>query len=325
MAIIEGLEGLEAWVEINGQRAQEYDKPDDDGDSNDLEVLVAATKVTNPVSLEVKDIPHVVKYIEAIPDSNFSIEFNKAEGFRSNCNHLGVKYIIDDTPTDIAHEPQNRSQMATEWYNGCCSIVTGSDNIGWTNHYFKFGDVKHIEGGPVSEELLNKTMREAKSYGLIAVKVFRMSASAVENDDYCDEEELRGLPQEIPEKATKGAAITTCTAFERAPGSKPDAENEDIFQDPSKRPCAVFEFCYRSREGLYQEGILERPDAVDLIAPDELRRLARNWLNQENKVKQENGGTALDRKRSASRTIEPARKRYKETVRGDGKTEIDLD
>ncbi|KAK8032629.1 hypothetical protein PG990_002363 [Apiospora arundinis] len=294
MAIIDELEGLEAWVEVNGQRAQEYDKPDDDGGSLDLEVLVAATKVTNHVALDVKDIPHVVKYIEAIPDK-------------------------------ITHEPQNRSRMATQWDDGCCFIVTGSDNIGWTDHYFKFGDVRHIEGSAVSEELLNKTMREAKRYGLIAVKVFRMSASAVENDDYCDEEELRGLPQEIPEKATKGAAITTCTAFERAPGSKPDAGNEDIFQDPSKRPCAVFEFRYRSKEGLYQEGILERPDAVDLMAPDELRRLARNWLNQENKVKQENGGTALDRKRSASRTIEPARKRYKETVRGDGKTEIELD
>ncbi|KAK6840682.1 hypothetical protein PG995_015892 [Apiospora arundinis] len=316
MAIIEGLEGLEAWVEINGQRAQEYDKPDDDGDSNDLEVLVAATKVTNPVSLEVKDIPHVVKYIEAIPDSNFSIEFNKTEGFEVTAITLA-------------------SRMATEWDNGCCSIATGSDNIGWTNHYFKFGDVKHIEGGPVSEELLNKTMREAKSYGLIAVKVFHMSASAVEKEDYCYEEGLRGLPQEIPEKATKGAAITTCTAFESAPGPKPDARNEDIFQDPSKRPCAVFEFRYRSKEGLYQEGILERPDAVDLMAPDELRRLVRNWLNQENKdrikrdedtkVQQESGGIALDRKRSASRAIEPARKRYKETVRDDGKTEIELD
>lgn len=146
MAIINELEGLEAWVVINGQRAREYNNPNDDEGDNYLQLLVSATKVTIPVALNAQDIPHVVKYIEAIPDQNFQVHFKKAAGFTRKCNHLGIEWTVDNTPTALVHEPvQGKRDRKSEWATSIGSLETGNDDIGWSRHLFKFSEVKHGE------------------------------------------------------------------------------------------------------------------------------------------------------------------------------------
>ncbi|KAK7968058.1 uncharacterized protein PG986_002335 [Apiospora aurea] len=338
MAVIDQLKGLEACVEINGQRAQEYVKPDDDEGDSDLQLLVSATKITNLVALGVKGIPHVFKYIESVPDQNFSVHFKKATGFTRQCNHLGVKYTVDKRETGLRHEPVYKPDRNLEWKHESWAIGSGNDAIGWTSHAYKFSEVKHVEEHGLSTQSLDKAMSDARSYGLLAVLVYRMSASEIIQEVNPSFSEPHGLAQEVPEKTLEGLAVTSCTTFDSKPTTKPKwatESQEDVYQDPLQRPCAVFEFRYRSKEGLYQEGVIERPDPVDEMSIEELRRLARISFNQKNKdvvkqetdrkIKQEDGGDSSNRKRSASATVEPPRKIYKETVRDDGKVEVDLD
>ncbi|KAK8065027.1 hypothetical protein PG997_011774 [Apiospora hydei] len=314
MAVIDELEGLEAWVEINGQRVQEYVKPDDVEGDNDLQLWFRR------------------------PKSPIPIHFKKATGFTRQCNHMGVKYTIDSKTTGLVHETVHKRDRKPEWKDESWSMASGNDAIGWTSHAYKFSEVKHVEAHEMSTQLLDKAVSDAKSYGLLAVLVYRMSASEIIQQVNVSRSEPRGLAQEVPEKALKGVAVTSCTTFGSKPTAKPDwaiQRQEHVYQDPLQRPCAVFEFRYRSKEGLYQEGVLERPDPMDEMSPDELLRLARIGYRHEStdtvkqdidrKIKQEDGGDSSNRKRSASAAMEPPRKRYKETVRDDGKVEVDLD
>lgn len=105
---------------------------------------------------------------------------------------------------------------------------------------------------------MDKAMSNSKHYGLIAVTVYRMSSSdIVKRHGYSTSAPI-ALPQEVPEKIMKGAAVTNCTTFERGPMDKPnwvEEAQEDIYQDPLKRPCAVFEFRYRSMGMISIEGV----------------------------------------------------------------------
>ncbi|KAK8034029.1 hypothetical protein PG993_009024 [Apiospora rasikravindrae] len=339
MAVIDELEGLEAWVEINGERAQEYAKPDGSQDARDL-----------------KNTPHTIKYIEAVPNEKFSVVFKKARGFTRNCNHLGVRYAIDQNETIVYHESfQDKKDRRKEWVRRIESFMSGSQEKGWVEHYFKFSDVKYAEESASSNELLQEAERNMKLYGRIRVKCYRMAASELVEQELKPIEAPECLAEEVPKEVWKGNVVTSRSNFSTSPlGYQPRSflEQEEIFIDPLKRPFAVFEFRYRSRgvynmidrlsswltngsEGLYQEGILKRPHAVDNMSQDELRRLARLYMDQENDaqpkreadqaIKNEDDGAAPNLKRSALSATEAPRKRYKETVRGDGKVEIDLD
>ncbi|KAK7936089.1 hypothetical protein PG985_001584 [Apiospora marii] len=340
MAVIDELQGLEAWVEINGQRAQEYSKQDDDDGDNDIQLLASATKTADLVALNVQAIPHVVKYIEAIPDQYFAIHFKKAADFTRQCDHLGITFTVDKNTTSLCHEhSQPKRHGNSEWHKYSAHVSSGNDKIGFSRHLYKFGEVNHVEAYDLTKESLDKAMGNAKRYGSIAVIVYRMSSSKFVKRKNYSKAPPANLPQEVPEKVFKGAAVTHCTTFEhQSRTGRPrwvDYYEENIFQDPLKRPCAVFEFRYRSKEGLYQEGVLERPDPVDDMSPEELRRLARIGLDHESnnvakqdpdqKIKQEGAGDVLNRKRFASGTADSPRKRYKETVRDDGKVEVDLE
>ncbi|KAK8112310.1 uncharacterized protein PG998_008767 [Apiospora kogelbergensis] len=341
MAVIDGLEGLEAWVEVNGQKAQEYNKPDDDGDSKDIQsTQVYVTRCTNADVVDfdqVKDIPYVLKYIEAIPDQRFKLCFKKIAGSTYKCHHLGVTYFVDNERTSIVHS-KTREHKDLDWSHVCGALASGSDTDGWKAHHFKFAEAEQVSEDDLSTEQISEALRNANRYAKIMVAVYRMSYSRTRNNHSLKEAPI-GLAQSIPKNALKGSTITTINKFDAQPCARPRwAGKKQIseLRDPLKRPCAIFEFRYRSKEGLYQEGVLERPDPMDSMSPEELRRLARIGLNHESEggikrdeddveIKQENGETALNRKRSASSAMELSLKRYKETIRNDGKVEIDLD
>ncbi|KAK8064255.1 hypothetical protein PG996_008907 [Apiospora saccharicola] len=339
MAVIEGIKGLQAWVEVNGQRVQEYNKPDDDSDSKVTDNLVAVANLTNPMLLDagpLKDIPYVVKYIESIPGQKFGATIKITRELVKDCDHMGIKFTVDKNKFATLHEPStNHRYRNRDWSHTTSYVVSGSNAEGFTQHFFKFSDVT-VEDTNLPMEKLEQARRDAKYYGLIRVVCYRMSASTVPEPSLYYWDKPPTLDREVPEKAFKGTTVSSRSTYESKPHPSFVAmTQEDVFSDPLKLPCAIFEFRYRSKEALYQEGVLERPDAVDEMSPEELRRLARNWLNHEKqgdvkqdgdrKIKRENHDNAFNRKRSASHTIEPEQKRYKETVRDDGKVEIDLE
>ncbi|RYP08726.1 hypothetical protein DL764_001746 [Monosporascus ibericus] len=85
------------------------------------------------------------------------------------------------------------------------------------------------------------------------------------------------LPNTRPvlEKALKGRAVTH--KIDCAPG-KPGIPSRprqvDAYQDPLKRPFAVFEFRYRSREGLIAESVIPRPTPMGDMDEQQLRQFA---------------------------------------------------
>ncbi|RYP45871.1 hypothetical protein DL768_007828 [Monosporascus sp. mg162] len=79
----------------------------------------------------------------------------------------------------------------------------------------------------------------------------------------------------VHEKALKGRTVTHKVDFAPGkPGIPTTQRQVDVYQDPLKRPFAVFEFRYRSREGLIAEGIIPRPTPMDDMDEQQLRQFA---------------------------------------------------
>ncbi|RYP53125.1 hypothetical protein DL769_010561 [Monosporascus sp. CRB-8-3] len=85
------------------------------------------------------------------------------------------------------------------------------------------------------------------------------------------------LPNTVPvhEKALKGQCVTNRVDYVPGkPGIPTPQRQVDVYQDLLKRPFAVFEFRYRSREGLIAEGIIPRPTPMDDMDEQQLRQFA---------------------------------------------------
>ncbi|KAI0127031.1 hypothetical protein BJ170DRAFT_695414 [Xylariales sp. AK1849] len=311
MAILRDLPGVEITVEVDGKPLQEYDDPYANKNSDELELLVAATKETNPVATNVKHIPHVVKYIEAVSGKRFAFRFKKQAGFLRGCHHLGLEFSNDGRRTNFVHQARGGRDYLIK------SHRSGGPSTDYWTHYYKFGDLKATSNDGYSKTALDKIMHKAKHYGSLLVRVYRMNYSGSKEKELCPVYRLSSTTNEVPEKA---------------PAPAPMLKNN--YYDPLQRPMAVFEFRYRSQEGLIQEGIIPRPTPVDDMGEQELREFARQFWKEdsfqseikEERVKQEgDDGASSSRKRIATAGLQTPAKRYKETVRVDGKVEVDLD
>ncbi|KAK5656938.1 hypothetical protein OQA88_3460 [Cercophora sp. LCS_1] len=195
--------------------------------------------------------------------------------------------------------------------------------------------VKYIEAVPgdsnFSKDAIQEQISQAKDIGVIRVNVFHMKASNVVARELYRTTTHKTAT--LAEKALKGKAVDAQLGLDTKPfGSTTIYRNEDIFHDSQKRPFAVFDFWYRTKEGLYKEGILERPrtpDQIDAMNEDGLRRLARELLEKqatgETRVKSENGdGRAVKRERAETMSDAEFLRRYKGRKMEGGKIEIDL-
>ncbi|KAK3954903.1 hypothetical protein QBC32DRAFT_403768 [Pseudoneurospora amorphoporcata] len=192
MAILTCLPGLEVTVEVDGQRAHEYDADPEEVESRAEEMdfhLIPPTYGRCCFKA-----PYVLKYIEAKPGKPFI-------------------FVVDMTNRrvfDWDMEPGQRLSYA-------------------------------FEGGDGSDA------EKAKKYGTLLVKLFlgvetgRMEAPA----------DRAGPPliYAVHEKDLKGRAVDSKVSILKC-------------VDPRGRPIAVFEFRYRTMEGLYQEGVIRRPRPV---------------------------------------------------------------
>ncbi|KAI0144583.1 hypothetical protein GGR57DRAFT_326972 [Xylariaceae sp. FL1272] len=331
MAVIKDLPGLKVTIKVDGKDLQEYDDPyieilDDD---DELELLVTATKETDPVSLNVRHIPHVVKYIEATPGKEFVFSLVKEKDFDSGCNHMAVGCEGDGKRYSLIHAPLN--QRRGEWH--CLLDGTQYGPVGNKRRRpFLFSDLKPVSSEDGDEDTLNRSMAQSKDLGTLRVLWFKMK--------HCRSLRPFASPPIAPddsvhEKALKGRALYTKAGLGRETATRyEDPDYEDNFQDPQKQPCAVFEFRYRTREGLIEERIIPRPTPIDGMTDEQVRAYAlKLHREREDSVKKEetpvkvkiegSGGPSLKREAPDNELL-LLPKRYKETRRGDGKTEIDL-
>lgn len=97
MAIIDGVPGLEATIQIEGVTAREYDAPDDElpsrpPDQAYFEVDLSRSRASAETRRREGENyrPHVVKYIEAKPGASFSFVFKRSARFNKPKTASGI-------------------------------------------------------------------------------------------------------------------------------------------------------------------------------------------------------------------------------------------
>ncbi|EAA35602.1 hypothetical protein GE21DRAFT_2614 [Neurospora crassa] len=241
MAILTCLPGLEVAVEVDGQRAREYEADPDEVESRAKEISYYSFQQTPD-----HKIPYVLKYIEAKAGKPFAFildatnfhDFKKTEPKIYWCCSM-----------DGFHSGYRRVSVGTENKRSCCK--TGSQATGWKRHTFHFGSLDVREGGDGTQA------EAAKHYGTLVVNLYlRVKTGGVIP--------FRDIDGPIPilsvgEKDLKGKAVDSKVSFESEPIDRPGQVATSRNVDPHHRPIAVFEFRYRTMEGLLQEGIVSRP------------------------------------------------------------------
>ncbi|KAI1486337.1 hypothetical protein F5X96DRAFT_682104 [Biscogniauxia mediterranea] len=334
MAVIDEVPGLQATVRVNGQDLEEYDNPHPDEAENEAQFVAKVNNGNRSVAVDAKHIPSVRKYIEAKSGDNFEMAFVKLATYQHTCDHIAVQYKVDEIPTDISHEP--RELMKHRWEDRFDQIYTTVSSSKALVQSLIFGDINIDSSNERTVKKIHQDIIKAKSLGILKVYVYEMKDTQEIREDYvtdiCDTEDT-----EIAEKATKGRNLTNAVKFGEPEEFKPPSDQpEDVFVDPQKRPFAIFEFIYMSRDGLIKEGILPQPLPFDNMDLEELRRWAREQYIKERdlSVKDEKNSTIIKKeehqelqsslKRGPGDTETPTPKRYKESRRDDGKVEIDL-
>ncbi|KAK3320776.1 hypothetical protein B0T19DRAFT_403400 [Cercophora scortea] len=322
MAVITELPGLEATILVNGAAAKEYidDSADDEQDQ--------------------PDCPTVVKYIESVPGASFSIRFVKDKKFRHSSHHIAYKVAVDGIRTSLLHA--DRTSRNKRWETTRKEMTLGNPKDGYKKGRFRFAKLDVVNDDDLSVEEKKNLFEQAKDLGTLKVLVYHMKP---------DEKRERSsgkrfaysepVVNRVAEKALKGREIDCRTDFDciPAPSHRP-SETRSIYEDPEKRHFAVFEFRYRSKEGLMKEGIIPRPrpaDEVDGMSEAEVRRLAREFLelrrNQANWLQNQSTNGDVKVKTEAKRGIKrdasdmgdaTFMSRYKARRLNGGSLEVDL-
>ncbi|KAI5927317.1 hypothetical protein F4810DRAFT_706687 [Camillea tinctor] len=335
MAVIDEIPGLEATVQVGGQAVEEYDDPYPNETENEAQFLAEVKNQNRSVSLNAKHIPIVRKYIEAISGAEFRIKFVKHPDYKHNSHHIAIRFAADRNPTAIIHEPRECREY--RWDYTFWGIANQVSPTKYTAQSLTFGNVKTVDTDEFTEEQVRQHIVRAKGLGILKVYVYEMEDTDKTHKPSYNINIYRMDDLEISEKATKGRILTNAVKFgEPKISQKPKDEPESVFTDPEKRPLAIFEFIYMSKEGLIKEGVLPEPLPIDKMDNDELRKWAREQYIKERdrsvkdekdpKVKKEGDEAPQSgRKRGPEGTEAPLAKRYKESRRSDGRVEIDLE
>ncbi|KAJ4414645.1 hypothetical protein N0V85_003057 [Neurospora sp. IMI 360204] len=277
MAILTCLPGLEVAVEVDGQRAHEYDADPEEVESRADEIDFHRIQQTHRRRRHGN--PYVLKYIEAKPGKPFAFIFDMTNCHVFNTGpNIHYKCVMDGFSTRM-----KLVSSGTLDRRSCCQ--TGNKVTGWKLHHFRFGSLDVLEGGDGTQA------EKAKQYGTLLVKLFL----AVERGrlEAPSDRDGPSLIHSVHEKDLKGKAV-----------------------DSKVRPIAVFEFRYRTMEGLIQEAIVFRPTPVpdEVIDAEEYKRIKHEPENDAPRgVKRE---APMDDALFAAR--------YKQRRLPNGKVEIDL-
>ncbi|KAK3397455.1 hypothetical protein B0T20DRAFT_355182 [Sordaria brevicollis] len=251
MAILSGYPGLEVTVEIDGQRAKEYDAPADE-----VEARVAETDFYSipQVPVQGSEPPYTIKYIESKPGKRFAFGLDSTNFtiptpyIHPNKHVVQHRCFLDGTSTNWNVLPGGKKTTKS-------SYTTGSEELGWKRNRFQFSTIE------IAEEGDRDHIDQVKQCGTLVVKLWHSI-----DLNFKVPMGPRDHPVSISavsEKVLKGRSVDSRVHF----NSKPKTYSQDVIQyarvDPEMRPFAVFEFRYRTMEGLMSEGIVPRPASED--------------------------------------------------------------
>ncbi|KFZ08013.1 hypothetical protein V502_09600 [Pseudogymnoascus sp. VKM F-4520 (FW-2644)] len=261
MAVIDTLPGVDISISINGQSVKEYED--------------AGEEAGGPLGPKT-----VVKYIEAISDTEFAIKASVLPAFRvhrQSIYDLAFQVDVDGKwaagrcyldAIDEAYSPWN-SQIEGFYSND----ATGRSTV----NPFKFADVEIAD-----KDKIDQDVKAAAALGQITVEVLRIKVGAETNRR---ENLPRQAVSKISEKAVKGRALSHGTAFGVAKIVGPETRTLDcVYLDGRDKPLARFVFRYRSKEALRQLLVIPRtpsPDPFDALPAADRERLAREAFQQQ--------------------------------------------
>lgn len=149
MAVISSIPGLEVTIKVNGVTAKEYDIPDG-GDCTPM----ARKDFDLPKAYD-RDLPCIVKYIEAKPGEPYRFDVTKQAGFRRGSHHIAFQISQDGCQLKLRHEPVDRRSLQKQaWYAGPNSIWSGNETAGYKLHKFQFAAFDISEYIPVARTLV---------------------------------------------------------------------------------------------------------------------------------------------------------------------------
>jgi hypothetical protein len=133
MAVIPSIPGLEATIVVNGVTAVEYQDPDAE-ESHSM-----AREEFNLPGPYHQALPHVVKYIEAIPGALYMFQVAKKYHIRGQNHHIAYSASVDGNTFLPLHQPAHtRRCRKGEWTSTIDSYMSGNPTTGYRYHSFRF-------------------------------------------------------------------------------------------------------------------------------------------------------------------------------------------
>ncbi|ELR02078.1 hypothetical protein VC83_08547 [Pseudogymnoascus destructans] len=270
MAVIDAVTGLEVSIWINGQPGKEFED--------------ASEEVDGPLASKT-----VVKYIEAISDTEFGVKVSVLPTFeehRQTEDDLVVLAKVDGKWSAGRFMAFGRSD--TRPWNALLGGISGVDETGkGTLRPFRFAVVNIVEASDIGQTEID--MKTAANLGEVIVNVFRVKIGEDVPSRYTTPEDVA---TSISEKVIKGRALSHGTAFGPAKAAPPRRTSAFEYVDAADKPLARFIFRYRSKDALCKLLIIERSPSIDLfdsLPAAERERLAREAFQWQQSPKPETG------------------------------------
>ncbi|KAI0127032.1 hypothetical protein BJ170DRAFT_724735 [Xylariales sp. AK1849] len=266
MAVINEIPGLEVTVEVEGKRLEEYDCPPEKATNSPADEAASA-QASSPSKPH-----HIIKYIKAETGANFGITFARHLNFQHESDHVAWKIWIDSKFQIFSSEPVSRKAYPFSRLIDYTAWRTSMEEE-YACYKFKFADLRIVPDGDCTQEKIEQDKVAAAGLAVIKVKVFHMLPFVTVRAGH-----ERGLGaisnakdvDELAEKSLKGKAVSSYTSYKRSEPTFAWEDNDhnnpnrlvqkELYKDPRCRPFAVFEFRYRSKEGLVNECILPRDE-----------------------------------------------------------------
>ncbi|KFX99241.1 hypothetical protein V490_01888 [Pseudogymnoascus sp. VKM F-3557] len=279
MAVIDEVPGLDVSIWMNGQPVKEYED--------------AGEEIDGPLASK-----SVVKYIEAISDTEFAVNFSVLPVFKEH----------RQTKDDLLF----KAQVDGKWYSGRFMEFGQSDSRPWnrlvegvsgvdvagrgTLRPFKFDAINIVEATDSTKTEID--MKAAAKLGEVIVDVFRVRIGANAESKYSAQKDTAAT---VSEKAIKGRALSHGTTLGTTKTIPAPKISHHTNLDGVDKPLARFIFRYRSKEALRQLLIIPRtpsPDPFISLSAAERERLAREAFQQQQMSKADPG---IKRERTVKR------------------------
>ncbi|KAI6364616.1 hypothetical protein MCOR25_005621 [Pyricularia grisea] len=245
------LKGIEVTVLVSDQPATEYRDED------------AEKELTKEKFDPLGDKVHIIRYIEAKPGEPFAVRVVRTPEFVRKSHHIACAVQVDKKVCKTGQEVHFGKAPKDSWdkvYRDHHIRTSPTHRVKQTWHFAAL-ELDADESQLLSAEEIKKHSEDVKCLASIKIRLYHMKETLEKKMEEFQPGVVREEYNNIPEKALKGKALGLTASYKNTTkedlGPVPRAVLR--YNDRYERPFAVFEFRYRTRENLYQEGILERP------------------------------------------------------------------